>query len=782
MKHKLILWSAILVGSLGMWATTMMAGTPIRLTFRDTTVASGTVIRYPLYVDSSFSGYSVSSYQLEFTYNTSLFKFDSASSVGTISGGWGTPTAFEISPGRIRVAAAGADTLAGKGKLVTIILHSFLFTGPYNQGGSFAFQSSLLNQGFPPADYRNGTVTLTPGPSITISPNTALITKGEIVQFTGSGGTSPYTWASTSLSIGSIDGLGKFTGLSSGFTRIVCTDANNYVDTSGLVEVRAFKLSFRDTSRYQGQSMIIPLNCTDLSGLNITAGQLTITFNSSLWTPDTVIVFGTLLSSYSTPTYFVSNGTMSISFAGTTALSGSGTLLSIRMKASSITYGGSQIAVQSSLFNQTFPGNAIAGNLNVIQLPIVTVTPSSAQTLFVGDSLQFAASGGTPPYGWSVSDSSRASISSSGLLKAKKSGDITVNAKDVIGGIGSGGMISIYDFRLSMPDTTFVPSSTVQLPLYVTANALGFTSVQLNVTYNTNTFIKLINVISAGTLTSSFTVASSHSAGSSKIAAAGVNAVNAGGVLMYLIFQVPDSTPISSYTSLALSSVVFNEGSPRPLIQNGSLQVGSRPIMQVVPNAAHLNAVVGHRDSVEITVNNLGNLTLSSTLSIIGSPAFTVSLSNINVSPGGNVKPKIYFQPSVSGPDSAKLQFTTNDPFHSIVTVPISGTTNLTGVENGPLEIPTEFLLKQNFPNPFNPSTTVQYSLPVRSHVRLTIYNLVGQIVAELINQEQGAGYHQLVWNAERISSGIYLYRLEAATVSDPPQRINYTKRMILLK
>jgi hypothetical protein len=782
MKHKIIFWSAILVGSLGMLAPTMMAGTPIRLAFRDTTVASGTVIRYPLYVDSSLSGYSVSAYQLEFTYNTNLFKFDSASSVGTISSGWGTTTAFEISPGRVRIAAAGADTLAGKGKLVTLILHSFLFSGLYNQGGAFTFQSSVLNQGFPLADYRNGTVTLTPGPSITISPNTALLTKGEIVQFAGSGGTSPYTWASISPSVGTIDGLGKLTGLSSGFTKIVCTDASNYLDTSGLVEVRAFRLNFRDTSRYQGQSMIIPLYCTDLTGLNITAGQFTITFNSSLWTPDTVILSGALLSSYSTPAYSVQNGTMSISFAGTTPLTGSGILLSIRMKASSLAYGGSQIVIQSSLFNQTYPGNAVAGNLNVIQLPIVTVTPSNAQILFVGDSLQFGAIGGTPPYTWSVSDAARASISASGWLKTKKSGDITVTAKDVIGGIGSSGIISIYDFRLSIPDTTFTPSSTVQIPLYVTANAVGFSSVQMIVTYNTNTFIKLVNVASAGALTSPFTIASSNSIGSSKIAAAGVNAVNGSGVLMYLTFEVPDSTPASSYTSLTLSSVVFNEGSPRPLIQNGSLQVGSRSLIQVVPNSVQLNALVGHTDSTQITVNNLGNLSLTSVLSVIGSSAFTVSLSNINVSPGGNVIPKIYFQPSISGSDSAKLQFTTNDPFHSIVIVPLHGTTNATGVENDPLLKPTEFLLKQNYPNPFNPSTTVQYSLPVRSHVRLTIYNLVGQMITQLVDEELGIGYHQFVWNADRMSSGIYFYRLEAVSFSDPPQRINYTKRMILLK
>lgn len=782
MKHKNILLYTFLAGMLVLYASPAIAGTPIRLTFRDTTVASGTVLRYPMYVDSSLTGYFITAYQVEFTYNSSLMKFDSASSVGTMSSTWGVPTAFEISPGRVRIAAAGADTLLGKGKLVTLVFHSFLFTGLYNQSTSMVFQTSVLNQGSPTTDYRNGTVTFTPGPAITVSPNTVLLTKGETVQFSGSGGTSPYSWLSTSPSVGTIDGTGKLTGMSAGFTQIVCTDANNYVDTSGLVEVRAFKLSFRDTSRYQGQSMIIPVYCTDLTGLNVSSGQFTVTFNGSLWTADSVLNSGTMLSSYTSIIYNSGTGAISVSFAGTSPLTGSGILLYIRMKAKTSSYGGTQIIAQNSLFNQTLYGNTTPGNLTNIQLPVVSFSPSGAQTMFVGDSIQFVASGGSLPYKWSVTDSTLASISATGWMKAIKSGDLTVGVKDALGSTSSGGVISIYDFRLSIPDTTFIPNSTVQLPVFVTSNAIGFSSVQMVITYNTNTFIKLSDVISSGTLISPFTLASSNKTGSSTIAAAGVNPVNTAGVLMYLTFVVPDSTPISSYTSLTFSSVMFNEGSPRPLIRNGSLQVGNRSIIQVAPSPVYLNAIVGHKDSAQITVNNFGNLTLTSTLALSGSSAFSISQSSVNVSPGSNAKPMVYFQPGVSGLDSATIQFTTNDPFHSLVYVKLYGTTNATDVENEPGLNPTEYALRQNFPNPFNPSTTMQYNLPVRSQVRLTIYNLMGQVIAQLVNREQSAGYHQQIWNAESVSSGIYFYRLEATSDLNPGQKIDMTKRMVLLK
>jgi photosystem II stability/assembly factor-like uncharacterized protein len=94
---------------------------------------------------------------------------------------------------------------------------------------------------------------------------------------------------------------------------------------------------------------------------------------------------------------------------------------------------------------------------------------------------------------------------------------------------------------------------------------------------------------------------------------------------------------------------------------------------------------------------------------------------------------------------------------------------------------PNSFALKQNYPNPFNPSTTIQYGLPILSSARLIIYNMLGQIVSELVNTEQQAGYQSVVWNAN-VSSGLYFYRLEATSLDDPTKRFVETKKMLLLK
>jgi hypothetical protein len=90
-------------------------------------------------------------------------------------------------------------------------------------------------------------------------------------------------------------------------------------------------------------------------------------------------------------------------------------------------------------------------------------------------------------------------------------------------------------------------------------------------------------------------------------------------------------------------------------------------------------------------------------------------------------------------------------------------------------EIPTAFSLSANYPNPFNPSTTIRFGLPKASHVTLAVYNTLGQEVAVLVDGEQREGFHEAKFDASALSSGIYYYRLRAADFVE-------TKRMLVLR
>ncbi|MBI4811288.1 MAG: T9SS type A sorting domain-containing protein [Ignavibacteriales bacterium] len=113
--------------------------------------------------------------------------------------------------------------------------------------------------------------------------------------------------------------------------------------------------------------------------------------------------------------------------------------------------------------------------------------------------------------------------------------------------------------------------------------------------------------------------------------------------------------------------------------------------------------------------------------------------------------------------------------------------------------VPNIYSLAENYPNPFNPSTSIRYSVPSRSRVKLEIFNTLGQKVVTLVDAEKEAGYYYVEWNAN-VSSGMYFYRLyaigvsaketadksasggEAVDVSNPTNRFVETKKMLLLK
>lgn len=120
-----------------------------------------------------------------------------------------------------------------------------------------------------------------------------------------------------------------------------------------------------------------------------------------------------------------------------------------------------------------------------------------------------------------------------------------------------------------------------------------------------------------------------------------------------------------------------------------------------------------------------------------------------------------------------------NYPFLSLA-LPYQVTNSLTEVRNSsPNEL--RFSLKQCFPNPFNPSATIGFSVPVRSRVRLTVFNTLGEQVSELVNEEVNAGYQERIWNTT-VASGLYFCRLDAVPISDPTKRFVDVKKMVLLK
>jgi hypothetical protein len=109
------------------------------------------------------------------------------------------------------------------------------------------------------------------------------------------------------------------------------------------------------------------------------------------------------------------------------------------------------------------------------------------------------------------------------------------------------------------------------------------------------------------------------------------------------------------------------------------------------------------------------------------------------------------------------------------------GTFSYSKVQTADIASPKEFSVSQNYPNPFNPSTTIAYQIPVDSKVVMEIYNIAGQRVSELVNQDMSAGYYTANFGASKLASGVYIYRVMAV---DKVSGNNFSsiKKMMLLK
>lgn len=108
-----------------------------------------------------------------------------------------------------------------------------------------------------------------------------------------------------------------------------------------------------------------------------------------------------------------------------------------------------------------------------------------------------------------------------------------------------------------------------------------------------------------------------------------------------------------------------------------------------------------------------------------------------------------------------------------------------TDIRNNSQLYPEKFALSQNHPNPFNPSTTISFAVPYYSHVRITLYNILGKAVEEIVNRNYHVGYHSVKFIAGGLASGIYFYKIEAIPVESSDGQVNdfvSVKKLMLMK
>ena len=335
------------------------------------------------------------------------------------------------------------------------------------------------------------------------------------------------------------------------------------------------------------------------------------------------------------------------------------------------------------------------------------------------------------------------------------------------------GFTSSGDLSVSIPDSFGEPGDTLWVPINVSnTDGLGIISSEFRLTYDTS-IAALLDVDFQQTMPDSagWLIEYNAQPGTLRVAMSGENPINGTGALAYVQFALSEDASIGSGTQLTLSPFLFNEGNPTAQVINGSITVGL-PVMSLSANSISFNSVqAGDSETIIMNVTNTGQAELIITEFDWSLPVFDVRFSDLNVSPGASIDVTISFSPTANQFYSDTLEIHSNAGFRYVTLVG----QGIIGIEDEFGSVPAEYTLSQNHPNPFNPTTTIKYRLPLSGEVSLIVYNLLGEEVASLVNGTVPAGNHRVSWDASNVASGIYFYRLQAGDFVQ-------TRKMLLLK
>jgi hypothetical protein len=234
-----------------------------------------------------------------------------------------------------------------------------------------------------------------------------------------------------------------------------------------------------------------------------------------------------------------------------------------------------------------------------------------------------------------------------------------------------------------------------------------------------------------------------------------------------------DYSTVSGYDCAWIDDIVF------PLSGDSSVPIFYVPVTELSFTDIALNVPV----SQDLVVRNLGaaalngNITVPALVDLMfnGTPVSDNYTYSIPAGENGTFTIGLMFTETTAY--SGNIGITSNDVSNPSQTV----TLNITTVSNeDDNNIPVITKLEGNYPNPFNPSTTIRFGVKEPGQININIYNLKGQLVKTLVNESLKAGYHSINWNGtdesgKVVSSGVYLYRMQATG-------INQTKKMMLMK
>ena len=521
-------------------------------------------------------------------------------------------------------------------------------------------------------------------------------------------------------------------------------------------------LTLPKVSGAPGTSVVSPINVSNLTGLGVTSVQFELKYDPNIILITGVSTAGTLINS---PTVVADtiNGKLRVAWASAGSLSGSGTLLNINIQfknlgTTSIKYMVSDSLTSTfvfySLFGSNLSVNAVDGSAVTNTPPSLNMNPPGPFTIGEGSTLTATLVGSDPDVGDVLTYSYTSNPTITGTsVPTLNSSTGAFSWTPVTNQFGIYNVsFKVSDGKATTTVVTTIKVTKTNLPPILVLNPTG--PFPVNEGQKLTITLQGSDPNSGDVLTYSITNPAAPPAGVQLIGNqfTWTPNYNQGSTTPYnFTFKVTDQGGLSASQS---SSIYVNKVNRSPVFT------------KEIP------------DNLVLTVNIPVPLNFTFQYAAVDPDSDKITFSLINGPDGSTVSPAGLFS---WAPVTAQVgqSFTlTVQAFDGIVSTLsshiISASSKITAVQELS-EIPTKFVLYQNYPNPFNPTSSISFAVPTESFIRLSIFDLLGQEVKVLVNRVYSPGNYRISFDASKLNSGIYIYRLETNNFVS-------SKKMIVLK
>lgn len=531
-------------------------------------------------------------------------------------------------------------------------------------------------------------------------------------------------------------------------------------------------VTFPNVVGTSGQTTSGNVTVGDLTGQNVTAFQFTITYDKSVAYITGADNAGTLSASNAlTVNADTANGKISVAWASASALSGSGTLLKLNFQFRG--FGSAALALNNTfMFNAGTPAATTTNGNALTAATLITVDNVTAMTgqdiMIPLSATNLISSQNVVSYNYELTyDATKINITGYELantLSADGNASINLNTAGVVkfawasanNLVGSGVLMYLKGKVLNVAGT-----ANVSLTSFLFNNG-----VPTNTTKNGVVTITTTNV--APTL--AFSPAGPiFVTDEQKPLSFTLVGTDPGDVLTYsVVGELPTGASLNATTGVFTWTPNYDQGGKNysvsfKVTDQGGLSATKLASIIVYNVNRGLHFTQTPADLVTVQVHNKP-VYYTFTWKAVDDDGDAVIFALLAGPGGSSITTEGVFSwaPTV---DQAGKTFVvtvqaTDGELSVTKSVQVKASDNVTGVQDE--LVPTTFELMQNYPNPFNPTTTIKFGIPSTSNVKLVVMNILGEEVAQLVNRVMAAGYHQVEFNASKLNSGMYIYKIEA--------------------